>query len=150
MTEPNKAFLDGKTPTITLADIVWPVPKLAPRQNRIVVPAILQVAPKVLYALATPESDPTLMPIRLSAALDTSSMDALGDVCYWALKRAHPDMTRDEFDDMPISVLEMALALKVVSQQTGLIKEAAPSPLAPGAQAAPDQSSQTGTQLSPA
>lgn len=125
MTEPNAAFLDGKTPTIKLAGKEWPVPLLAPRQNRYVVPAILSVAPKIMYAVAPQEG---VSPARLAATLDPAAMDQLGDICFWALKRAHKDMTRDEFDDMPINVMEMAIAMKVISEQTGLVSEKAPAP----------------------
>ena len=37
-------------PVITLAGRAWLVPKLAPRQNRIVVPALVELIPKILAA----------------------------------------------------------------------------------------------------
>lgn len=118
MTEPNPLFLDGTTPTVTLAGKDWPVPMLAPRQNRHVVPAIIKLGPKFanLGNLKTVSS--------VYARVDEDVYGALLDACFWALRRAHPAMERDEFEDMPVTTNELMLALPVIAQQTGMIKKA--------------------------
>ncbi len=80
-TEPNALLLDGTTPTIKLAGRDWPVPLLAPRQNRIVVPAIGR------WARA---GDP---------AFSTEQYDEAIAIVHAALTRAHPTLTREEFED---------------------------------------------------
>jgi hypothetical protein len=101
-TEPNAALLDGTTPTIQLAGRAWPVPMLAPRQNRVVVPGIGRWARS---------GDPVGT---------TEQFDEAIVVVHAALTRAHPSLTREEFEDWPVSARELMAALPVIAQQTGL------------------------------
>lgn len=145
MTEPNQLFLDGKTPTIELGGKHWPVPMLAPRQNRHVVPAIIALGPKFSN---TATSRTTASVYR---NVDESVYDNLLDVSFWALKRAHPAMERDEFEDMPISTNELMLALPIVARQSGMIKAAtAAEAAAAGEETGAAASPSTGTESSPA
>jgi len=89
-------------PSVTLAGQVWPIPLLAVRQNRIVVPAL-----RTLLALDLTRISP-------------EEVDLLADALYAGLTRGHPDLTRAEFDDMPITMLEMFRSIEVLAAQTGL------------------------------
>src|SRR5689334_5779654 len=83
-------------PAITLAGKAWRVPLLAPRQNRIVVPALLRLGTgnEMHYGL-------------------------LLDIAFAALTRAYPGIVRDEFEDWPIAAHELLAALPVIARQTG-------------------------------
>src|SRR5205814_5465994 len=65
---------DMKEPLIVIAGTQWRVPLLAPRQNRIVVPALLALG-------AQPQA----------------RYDLLLDLVFAALTRAHPQLARDDF-----------------------------------------------------
>lgn len=86
-------------PVIIIAGRAWPVPLLAPRQNRIVVP--LLVAGRADY-------------------------DSLSTVVFTALTRAHPALSRREFDEWPMPYYELVDALPVIAQQTGVVKPHGP------------------------
>ena len=43
----------------------------------------------------------------------------LAEVLWHGLRRAHPNLTRDEFFDLPISIGELVAALPVVIEQAG-------------------------------
>jgi hypothetical protein len=65
--------------------------------------------------------------VELLTAADTEFLDLLADAAFWALKRAHPQMARDEFDDMPIAMLDMIDAVGTIAQQTGMMRKTDPS-----------------------
>jgi hypothetical protein len=174
---PNE-LAKNSAPTIQLAGLDWPIPLLAPRQNRIVVPAVSKITKRmretaeaklaqlddetkaVLLQLATPGeveekgADAVLrkriwamtdFSFEMAHALEPEFFDTICDALYWALTRAHPQLTRQQFDDMPIGMLEMIDAIGMVAQQTGMMKRVDPSagPLAGGA--TPSPSSPTST-----
>jgi hypothetical protein len=80
-------------PTVVLAERVWPIPELAPRQNRIILPLLVY-----------------------SKDWDYG---VLADVAFVALTRAHPNLTKAEFDGLPIPQSELVEALPVIKDQTG-------------------------------
>src|ERR1700730_16396391 len=96
MTEPNKLQLsDPRVPTIRLADQDWPVPMLAIEQNEMVTPVVVKWMPVIAeskgkFAWATSEA-----------------VRELADAAYWALRRAHPALTREEFNGWTINLLEL-------------------------------------------
>jgi len=51
--------------------------------------------------------------------LSSERLQPLAEVLWHGLRRAHPQMTRDEFFDLPITVAEMVRALPVVVEQAG-------------------------------
>jgi hypothetical protein len=171
---PNERAKDGSTPCIRLAGQDWPIPLLAPRQNRIVVPAVSKITKRMreiaerklgrldaedkASLLAQLGSDAELrkkiwqitdFSFEIASELEPAFFDHIADALYWALTRAHPQLTRPQFDDMAIGMLEMIDAIGTVAQQTGMMKRADPSagPLAAAAPASP--SSPTGTPSSP-
>ncbi|HEY5046933.1 MAG TPA: hypothetical protein VII49_02805 [Rhizomicrobium sp.] len=82
-------------PTIVVAGTQWPVPLLAPRQNRIVVPLLIEG--RTDYA-------------------------ALLEIVFAGLTRAHPQVSRGPFEEWPIPLYELQNALPVIARQTGLLK----------------------------
>lgn len=161
--EPNERAKDGTTPCIRLAGKDWPIPLLAPRQNRLVVPAVSKVTKRMrdiaeeklgnieaeekagLIAQLGSESELrqkiwriTDFSFEIATVLEPAFFDIIADAIYWALTRAHQQLTRPAFDDMPIGMLELVDAIGIVAQQTGMMKRADPSadPLAQGGAAA--------------
>jgi hypothetical protein len=107
--------------TITLAGKHWPVPTLAPRQNRTVVPALLEVIPKIIHARGD-ASDVTGF-AQLARYLDTQTYDRITEIAFMALTRAHPALTRAEFDDMSVDTAELLGALNPIARAAGLYRE---------------------------
>src|SRR5215472_12436180 len=101
-------------PTITIVGKEWRVPLLAPRQNRVVVPALLRLATR-----------------------REEQYDLLLDIVFAALTRGHPGIVRDDFEDWPIATHELLDALPVVARQTGLLKRC-PGPVRPPRHDLPD------------
>jgi hypothetical protein len=112
-------------PSINIAGKQWPVPQLSPRQNRLVVPALLDVLPKIIRAReqATVQKDGGSL-TQLAHYLDTTAYDKLTDIVFHALSRAHPDLKREDFDDMPVDTAELFAAMSVIAHQAGLFKPA--------------------------
>jgi hypothetical protein len=86
-----------RDPVIVIGGRAWPVPHLAPRQNRIVAPLLMGLAQS-----------------RESYYAD------LCEITFAALTRAHPALSRDAFDDMPIPLWELTEAVAVVVKQSGV------------------------------
>jgi hypothetical protein len=175
--EPNQLALDGNNPVITLAGKDWPIPLLAPRQNRHVVPAVSKVTRRMV-ALATAKIAEVDEPLReallascdpeliarvgaeaavrrriwevtdfakeLADQADPEFFELIESAVYWAVTRAHPNLTRAEFDDMPIGTLELIDAVGVIAQQTGMMRKVDPS-VAPLAAGETNSTSPTGT-----
>jgi hypothetical protein len=121
------------TPTaphsITLAGRAWPVPTLAPRQNRIVVPALLDLVPRILRARdEAAAAGETGSFAGLARYLDTGSYDTLATLVYTALTRANPSLARESFDDMAIDTFELVAAVVPIARAAGLIKTEMPPP----------------------
>ena len=111
-TEPNALLLsDESVPRVPLGGVAWPIPRLAQKQNKRVTPLIVKHR-KALRKMNLGQD--------ALDALTEEAIEELGTVVYVALTRGHPDMTRAEFDDMPIGVLEILAAFPVVAAQTGL------------------------------
>jgi hypothetical protein len=118
-THPNKALLDriNQPPCITAAGEEWPIPKLAPKQNQTVVPIILALWPKML---AIREAKDKMA--KLFELMEGDNLKLMYDCVFLAIQRGHPDLTREEFDEMEVGVLEAFESLYPIAQQTGLIK----------------------------
>jgi hypothetical protein len=109
--EPNKELLsDSRIPTITLAGQKWPVPKLAIKQLAEVVPLIVDER----GAMRRPR-------------FDAAGVRDMTTVAYWAIERGHKGLTREQFDEMPISMDELLEAFAFVGLHTGALR-----PLKPG------------------
>lgn len=110
-------------PTIILAGREWAVPKLAPRQNRIVVPALVALIPKILRARddADAANDSGSF-VQLARYLDTQSYDTLAGLVFAALTRAQPELSRESFDDMAIDTFELVAAVVPIARAAGLLR----------------------------
>jgi hypothetical protein len=86
-------------PTITIAGGAWPVPLLAPRQNRVVLPGLMRLGKE-----------------------PAEQYEPLLDIVFAALTRAHPSITRAEFEDWPIATWELVESIPVIAKQTGLLR----------------------------
>lgn len=132
-TVPNPKLLeDARIPRIAIDGVEWPVPKLAIAQNVVIVPLI----PKIMPAL----------PSKEQPDIDRLTQEILGDMtgmAFEALRRGHPDLTRAEFDQMPLGIAELVDAMNVIALQTGLVRQTKPGersvsdPLAAAATAPP-------------
>ena len=110
-------------PTITLAGREWPLAKLAPRQNRIVVPALLHLVPKILAARdAAGNAGEKDSFATLARYLDTACYDTLAGLVFAALTRATPALTREAFDDMAIDTFELLAAVVPIARAAGLVR----------------------------
>lgn len=102
-------------PEIVIAGRRWQVPLFAPRQNRIVAPALTEPGTDV-----------------------GDRYERLLDIAFAALSRARPEIVRDEFEDWPITLDELVDALPVIARQTGLFERRAGPVRPPGPDVSPD------------
>lgn len=129
-TEPNKILLaDESIARVTLDGKDWPIPKLAIKQNKVILPLLAKIGfPRFVAALETADG-----------------IDACSTILLTALQRAHPELTRADLEDMPIGSLELGMAMTAIATQTGAYRVTKPGegdrPLAPPA----ESSSPTGT-----
>jgi hypothetical protein len=89
---------------------------------------LLAVLPKIIRAREEtrgPKDGDGLA--QLARYLDTAAYDQLTDIVFCALTRAHPDLTREAFDNMPIDTAELFAAMGVIAHQSGLFKPAGPA-----------------------
>jgi hypothetical protein len=96
---------------VTLAARSWVLADLAPRQLRKVMPAVLGLAA-----------------LRNADELDEAAIDCLLDAFYYALTRNYPDLTREEFLDLPIKLAELVRALPALATASGIERREAPDP----------------------
>lgn len=133
MTTPNKTLLDEGVPTLILGGVHWLVPMLAPKQNRVVVPILLEMIPKITASYQTimmkdDDGNEVAKSIadlqQLAQVLTEGGIDKLTRCIYHALKKGHPDLTLEEMDDMPIGTFEMIDGIMVIARQTGILRAA--------------------------
>ena len=113
---------------VTLAGREWPIPVLSIKQNRIVVPAVLGFMPTIARigaAIAGQDKNPLWFN---SLSLTTEDFDLMATAVYVALTKGNTGLSRNEFDNLEITLEELIAALPIVAQQTGLLKRAAGEP----------------------
>lgn len=108
---------DG-APCIKLGGRSWPVPVLAARQNRIIDPLIVSLLP--VFQEWEAGKAQTL------SKFGPAQYEALQEIAFQALRRAHPELTRDQFLDLPVTLPELVAAFAVIAQQTGVFERAEP------------------------
>jgi hypothetical protein len=119
----EKTSANARVSMITLAGHEWALPTPAPRQNRIVVPALLALVPKILKARDDADAAGEKGSFAaLARYLDTESYDTLACLVFAALTRAHPELDRESFDDMAITTFELAAAVVPIARAAGLLK----------------------------
>lgn len=139
-TEPNKVFLsDESVPTVTLNGQKWPIPKLAPKQNVVVVPLVLELVPDLMDAIdfveVNGEKKQRMNIVRLSHTLTAEGMHKLYTIAFTALTRAHKELTREEFDEWPLGTIECVEAVILIARQTGLLRDKKPGEAVPSGEA---------------
>lgn len=111
-------------PRVTLAGKEWPIPQLAIGQAKKVVPAIMSIGPALLRVAEAAERNDQAAMVQAMASFDEAAFEKLADIVFNALRRAHPNMGRGEFENMPITVTELFMAIPVVFKQVGFLKVA--------------------------
>lgn len=108
--------------TIVLAGREYAIPQLAIRQNRHV--EVLAARHRDYYVRAY-KANGELMLLDLTEGEATD----FSEIVYWALTRALPTLTKEQFEAMPITMTEVMTALPACLVQSGLFKVAAePAP----------------------
>jgi hypothetical protein len=140
-TEPNKELLSDDTiPTIAINGKLWPVPKLAIQQNQFVLPLVLQTLPALAEKLKAGAPDG----VHLMARPEYwDYVRGSATVVYWGLQRGHKGLTREEFDDWAVDILELTDAVNVVARQTSSMRKPKAGETVPTGEAV--ASSPTGT-----
>lgn len=105
-------------PAVTLGGKTWKIPPLAVRQNKLIDPLLLDL----IQTFAQWQTDK----IGAMASLSREKYESLLTACFIACTRAEPELKRQQFEDLPITLPEMIAAYPVIAQQTGLFKEKAP------------------------
>jgi len=127
-----------RAPAVSLGGKSWPVPQLVAKQNKIIDPLILSLLP-VFGEWQTDKA-------AALAKLGSVQYEALQEIAFQAIRRAHPELTREQFLDLPVTLPELVAAFPVIAQQTGVFERASPGEA--GAGIAP-HTSPTGTESSP-
>lgn len=128
-------------PKITLAGKDYPIPLLVPRQNRIVIPKLLSLMKALTAGDAVKIVDPT--------NLSTAEYDDLIDIVWIAVTRATPTLTKEQFLDMPIGLMELISAMDTVALQSGAMKRSGEAKPDLGEASAAGTGSPIGTASSP-
>lgn len=105
-TPDSKLLQDKSIPTIKVGGLEWPVPFLAPRQNRVIVPGLMKLGEN--------------LDVR---QMNQEQYDTVVSFVYIAMTRAHPALTKEEFDDMAFPLEDMMQALQTIGLQTGMLKK---------------------------
>jgi hypothetical protein len=108
-----QAELDA-APNITLGGIDYPIPMLVPRQQRFVIPRMMGLMQEMTKGGAV--FDPKLITTQL--------YDDLLYVTHLAITRARPDLTYDQFLDLPCELMDLVASIDVIAKQTGMISRA--------------------------
>lgn len=133
-TVPNTQLLEDPTVlTVSLDGKSWPIPKLAPKQNEVVVPLVLSIVPKLtssVHYLPLREGETQRRTgmdlVKLGEALTERGMKDLYTIIFHSLQRGHKGLTREEFEDMPIGTLDAIEAVMTIAKQTGVIRTVMP------------------------
>lgn len=92
----------SEAPQITLGKKLWRVPELAARQN-------MRIVPKIMAAQKTD-----------FGSLTEDGIKIFYDIGFIALTRANPELTREQFDELPVGLNELLAALPIIARQAGM------------------------------
>lgn len=127
----NNNHMDN-LPSVSLGGKQWVIPQLAAKQNKIIDPLILSLLP--IFSALTNGNRAAI------AGIDAVKYNDLLTIAFTAVTRATPNLKRDEFEDLPITLPELIAAFNVIAEQTGVFVRAEPS-----GEAMAGENSQTGT-----
>jgi hypothetical protein len=105
-------------PIVSLGGKVFYIQLLTARQNRIIDPLILNLLP----IFADWQQDRILSLSKLSQP----HYEALQEIAYCAVHKSNPELTREAFMDLPITLQELVTAFPVIAQQTGIFSRGDP------------------------
>lgn len=114
--------------SLSLGGKTWALPKLAPKQNRIVVPLAMEYIPRIADAYKAARIDPEdeakgYRRIDLIKPFaDPKSQDELGTMVFTALTRGSPQFTREEFDELPINLEDLLGVAAQVARACGVMR----------------------------
>lgn len=120
----DNAFDVSAVPDVVIGGRKWPVPMLTAKQNRIIDPLILGLLP----VFAEWQNDRA----GALAKIGTRHYDALLDIAFAAISRSQPDLTREAFLELPVTLPELIAAFSIIAQQTGIFEKAAPGDMPVG------------------
>ncbi len=103
---------------IVLGGKKWEIPMLSARQNRVVDPLILGLLP--LFATWQQDKATAL------GMLSQPQYEALQEIAYQGMSRSRPDVSRDAFLDLPVTLPELVTAFAAVAEQTGIFSRGDP------------------------
>lgn len=132
----------ANAPTFTLAGKAFHIPRLAIKQNRVVVSGLQKLLPVISkledVARSVAAGGSGAETFLSSFPLNGDTFDTLADIVYAAITRGDPTFGRDQFDDLPIGVDELLMALPVVMAQSfAFTKKPEGTPAAPAGEAMP-------------
>jgi hypothetical protein len=119
----------GSAKIIKLAGAEYFVPVLAIKQNRICIPLIQELAPRIGEI------------VDVKTLYHQSDFDRLLHLVQVALTRAYPDVTLDDLLDMEITMAELLTASNVIAIQTRAF--IVPEPGAPAGESAGEATAST-------
>ena len=99
---------------ITLGGEAFLVPILAAKQNKIIDPLILRLLP--IFAKWNIDREAAL------ALLGGEQYDDLLEIAFVAITREKPEITREKFLDLPITLSELIAAFSIIAEQTGVFQ----------------------------
>ncbi len=114
----NNANASPAAKHVMLGGKKWEIPMLSARQNRVVDPLILGLLP----LFATWQHD---KPAALGM-LSQQQYEALQEIAYQGISRGSPDINKDTFLDLPVTLPELVTAFAVVAEQTGIFSRGEP------------------------
>jgi hypothetical protein len=120
-TIPSAAAIAEGAPKVDFGGQQWPVPKLAFKQIKLIHKRLDRLA-TLLITNPTPMGEYT-----------DEDLEDLAYTLHVALTRAHPALTRDEFDEYPTDRLELSRAFFVVLVQANGTRKASEPGEAEGA-----------------
>ena len=110
----NNFANDKDTRKVMLGGEVFLVPILAAKQNKIIDPLILRLLP--IFAKWNDDREGAL------AQLGGEQYDDLLEIAFVAITRAQPEITREKFLDLPITLPELIAAFSLIAGQTGVFQ----------------------------
>lgn len=120
----------ANSPIISLGGRDFHIPPLAVKQNRVVVGGLKTIMPmlaafekfaveaKAAAADGKIDSAEAGFAMLASFPVEDGAFDALASIVYAALTRAYPSLSKAEFDDMPLGVDELLMAVPVIMAQS--------------------------------
>ncbi len=144
----------ASAPTIDLGGRTFHIPRLALAQNRVVIGNLQTIMPMLgrMQAVAsTMKADKEAggdvdISAMLNFPMDEATLDVLATVVYAAITRGAETLSRPEFDNLPIGVDELLMAIPTVIAQSFAFtrKKREGTPAAPAGEA---RTASTGTPL---